>query len=83
MFLVCFQVLQAVRPKIEETGLWDFTQVFAQAYDYGMGIVLFTPIASLAWLPVISAFQDRFLFNEAFSRRLQIQQILAGKTKKA
>ncbi|KAF7112669.1 hypothetical protein RHSIM_RhsimUnG0205500 [Rhododendron simsii] len=75
-------VSQAVRPKIEETGLWDFTQVFAQAYDYGMGVVLFTPIASLAWLPVISAFQTRFLFNEAFSRRLQIQQILAGKQKK-
>ncbi|KAI8557991.1 hypothetical protein RHMOL_Rhmol04G0054100 [Rhododendron molle] len=75
-------VSQAVRPKIEETGLWDFTQVFAQAYDYGMGVVLFTPIVSLAWLPIVSAFQTRFLFNEAFSRRLQIQQILAGKTKK-
>ncbi|KAH7844337.1 hypothetical protein Vadar_026931 [Vaccinium darrowii] len=75
-------VSQAVRPKIDETGLWEFTQVFAQAYDYGMGVVLFAPIASLAWLPIISAFQTRFLFNEAFSRRLQIQQILAGKKKK-
>lgn len=73
------QVGQAVRPKIEGTGLWHFTRVFARAYDYGMGVVLFAPIASLAWLPVISAFQTRFLFNEAFSRRLQIQPILAGK----
>ncbi|WMV39602.1 hypothetical protein MTR67_032987 [Solanum verrucosum] len=72
---------QVVRPKIEGTGLWHFTRVFARAYDYGMGVVLFAPLASLAWLPIISAFQTRFLFNEAFSRRLQIQPILAGKKK--
>lgn len=75
------QVGQVVRPKIEGTGLWHFTRVFARAYDYGMGVVLFAPLASLAWLPIISAFQTRFLFNEAFSRRLQIQPILAGKKK--
>ncbi|KAI5662239.1 hypothetical protein M9H77_21562 [Catharanthus roseus] len=75
-------VAQAARPKIEGTALWHFTRVFAQAYDYGMGVVLFAPIASLAWLPIISAFQTRFLFNEAFSRRLHIQPILAGKKKK-
>ncbi|CAK9177253.1 unnamed protein product [Ilex paraguariensis] len=75
-------VAQAMRPKIEATGLWHFTRVFAQAYDYGMGVALFAPIASLAWLPIISAFQTRFLFNEAFSRRLQIQPILAGKKKR-
>lgn len=75
-------VAQAARPKIEGTALWHFTRVFTRAYDYGMGVVLFAPIASLAWLPIISAFQTRFLFNEAFSRRLQIQPILAGKNKK-
>ncbi|KAK3013532.1 hypothetical protein RJ639_008355 [Escallonia herrerae] len=74
-------VAQALRPKIETTGLWDFVEVFAQAYDYGMGIVLFAPIASLAWLPIISAFQTRFLFNEAYSRGVQIQPILPGKKK--
>ncbi|KAI3457533.1 hypothetical protein Pfo_014196 [Paulownia fortunei] len=74
-------VAQTLRPKIEGTGLWHFTWVFARAYDYGMGVVLFAPIAALAWLPIISAFQTRFLFNEAFSRRLQIQPILAGKKK--
>ncbi|KAL2476561.1 putative callose synthase 8 [Abeliophyllum distichum] len=72
---------QALRPKIEGTGLWHFIRVFARAYDYGMGVVLFAPVAILAWLPIISAFQTRFLFNEAFSRRLQIQPILAGKKK--
>ncbi|KAK4355329.1 hypothetical protein RND71_024300 [Anisodus tanguticus] len=73
------KVGQVMRPKIEGTGLWHFTRVFARAYDFGMGVVLFTPLASLAWLPIISAFQTRFLFTEAFSRRLQIQPILAGK----
>ncbi|KAL8512379.1 hypothetical protein ACS0TY_018750 [Phlomoides rotata] len=74
-------VSQTLRPKIEGTGLWHFTRVFACAYDYGMGIVLIAPLAVLAWLPIISAFQTRFLFNEAFSRRLQIQHILAAKKK--
>ncbi|XWS10813.1 hypothetical protein CRYUN_Cryun38cG0030100 [Craigia yunnanensis] len=74
-------VAQAVRPIIENTGFWHFTEVLAQAYDYGMGSVLFAPIAILAWLPIISAFQTRFLFNQAFNRHLQIQPILAGKKK--
>ncbi|KAM7498543.1 hypothetical protein LguiA_022957 [Lonicera macranthoides] len=60
---------------------WGLILVFAQAYDYGMGVVLFAPIASLAWLPIISAFQTRFLFNKAFSRNLHIQPILKGKKK--
>lgn len=75
------QVAQIARPKIEGTGLWHFVRVFARAYDYGMGVILIAPLSVLAWLPIISAFQTRFLFNEAFSRRLQIQHILAGKKK--
>ncbi|XP_042020484.1 putative callose synthase 8 isoform X2 [Salvia splendens] len=74
-------VAQIVRPTIEGTGLWHFVRVFARAYDYGMGVILIAPLSVLAWLPIISAFQTRFLFNEAFSRRLQIQHILAGKKK--
>ncbi|XP_010257761.1 PREDICTED: putative callose synthase 8 isoform X2 [Nelumbo nucifera] len=74
-------IAQAVRPMIEDTGLWDFVIVLAQAYDYGMGVVLFAPIAVLAWLPIISAFQTRFLFYDAINRRLQIKPILAGSKK--
>ncbi|XP_024979448.1 putative callose synthase 8 [Cynara cardunculus var. scolymus] len=74
-------VAQAFRPLIQGTVLWKFTRVFAQAYDFGMGIILFTPIACLAWLPSISAFQTQILFNRAFSRRLQIQPILKAKKK--
>uniref|UniRef100_A0A0E0NCD3 1,3-beta-glucan synthase n=1 Tax=Oryza rufipogon TaxID=4529 RepID=A0A0E0NCD3_ORYRU len=57
-------------------------KVIAHAYDYGMGSLLFFPIAALAWMPVISAIQTRVLFNRAFSRQLQIQPFIAGKTKR-
>ncbi|KAK7272638.1 hypothetical protein RJT34_29359 [Clitoria ternatea] len=76
------QIAQASRPKIQHTGLWDFTRALAREFDYGMGIFLFAPIAILAWLPIIKAFHARILFNEAFKRHLQIQPILAGKKKK-
>ncbi|KAI4323117.1 hypothetical protein L6164_022748 [Bauhinia variegata] len=74
-------IAQAVRPTIENAGLWDFTRALAREYDYGMGVILFAPVAILAWLPIIKAFHTRFLFNEAFKRHLQIQPILAGKRK--
>ncbi|XP_020251345.1 putative callose synthase 8 isoform X2 [Asparagus officinalis] len=75
-------VAQVFRPKIEEYAVWDSVQAIAQAYDYGMGSMLFAPIAALAWMPVISAIQTRVLFNQAFSKKLQIQPILPGKSKK-
>uniref|UniRef100_A0A0E0G4A0 1,3-beta-glucan synthase n=1 Tax=Oryza nivara TaxID=4536 RepID=A0A0E0G4A0_ORYNI len=61
---------------------WGLLLVIAHAYDYGMGSLLFFPIAALAWMPVISAIQTRVLFNRAFSRQLQIQPFIAGKTKR-
>ncbi|KNA15478.1 hypothetical protein SOVF_097910 [Spinacia oleracea] len=75
-------IAQTLRPLIENTGIWDFARVFARSYDYGMGVVLFAPISSFSWLPIISAFQTRFLFNEAYNRRLHIQPILQGKKKR-
>ncbi|KAK1301380.1 putative callose synthase 8 [Acorus calamus] len=72
----------AIRAKIEDYRIWDFVQALAQAYDYGMGFLLFVPIAALAWMPVISSIQTRVLFNQAFNRQLQIQPILAGRNKR-
>jgi callose synthase len=46
-----------------------------------MGLLLFTPVAILAWFPFVSEFQTRMLFNQAFSRGLQISRILGGQTK--
>lgn len=75
-------IVQVLRPKIEYYPIWEPIQVIAHAYDYGMGSLLFSPIAVLAWMPVISAIQTRVLFNRAFSRQLQIQPFIAGKTKR-
>ena len=47
-------------------------------YDAGMGILIFTPVAVLSWFPFVSTFQSRLLYNQAFSRGLEISLILAG-----
>ncbi|XP_061360871.1 callose synthase 10 [Gastrolobium bilobum] len=59
-------------------GLWDSVREFARMYDAGMGMIIFAPIAFLSWFPFISTFQSRLLFNQAFSRGLEISLILAG-----
>ncbi|XP_078177288.1 glucan synthase-like 4 isoform X2 [Carex rostrata] len=74
-------IVQVLRPRIEYYSIWEPIQAIAHAYDYGMGSLLFAPIAILAWLPVVSAIQTRVLFNQAFNRQLQIQPIVAGKSK--
>ncbi|EHA8590235.1 callose synthase 5 [Cocos nucifera] len=78
---VSVKIVQVLRPNIERYGIWEPIRVIAQAYDYGMGSLLFAPIAALAWMPVISAIQTRVLFHQAFYRQLQIQPILAAKRK--
>ncbi|KAM7274363.1 hypothetical protein ACFE04_029027 [Oxalis oulophora] len=59
-------------------GLWESVREFARMYDAGMGVVIFSPIAFLSWFPFVSTFQSRLLFNQAFSRGLEISLILAG-----
>ena len=76
------QISQACRPVVKKIGLWESVKALARAYEYLMGLVLFMPIAVLAWFPFISDFQTRLLFNQAFSRGLQISRILAGRKDK-
>ncbi|XP_048137131.1 callose synthase 10 isoform X2 [Rhodamnia argentea] len=59
-------------------GLWDSVREFARMYDAGMGMLIFAPVASLSWFPFVTTFQSRLLFNQAFSRGLEISLILAG-----
>ncbi|XP_021638598.2 callose synthase 10 isoform X2 [Hevea brasiliensis] len=59
-------------------GLWDSVREFARMYDAGMGMIIFAPISFLSWFPFVSTFQSRLLFNQAFSRGLEISLILAG-----
>ncbi|KAL3512615.1 hypothetical protein ACH5RR_025332 [Cinchona calisaya] len=63
---------------VRSLGLWDSVKEFARMYDAGMGMIIFAPIAMLSWFPFISTFQSRLLFNQAFSRGLEISLILAG-----
>jgi callose synthase len=63
---------------VKAIGMWGSVKALARGYEYLMAVVIFTPVAILAWFPFVSEFQTRLLFNQAFSRGLQIQRILAG-----
>lgn len=63
---------------VKRLGLWKSVSAIARLYDAGMGILLFIPIVVLSWFPFVSTFQTRLLFNQAFSRGLEISLILAG-----
>ncbi|EPS67914.1 hypothetical protein M569_06859, partial [Genlisea aurea] len=71
-------IAQACRPVVKAVGMWSSVKALARGYEYLMAIVIFAPVAILAWFPFVSEFQTRLLFNQAFSRGLQIQRILAG-----
>ncbi|XVE86251.1 hypothetical protein DITRI_Ditri18aG0020500 [Diplodiscus trichospermus] len=73
---------QALRSAFKGLGFWDSIKELARAYEYIMGLILFMPTAILSWFPFVSEFQTRLLFNQAFSRGLQISMILAGRKEK-
>ncbi|PIN24305.1 1,3-beta-glucan synthase/callose synthase catalytic subunit [Handroanthus impetiginosus] len=75
-FILCLAITW--KKVVKSLGLWDFVKEFARMYDAGMGILIFAPIAVLSWFPFVSTFQSRLLFNQAFSRGLEISLILAG-----
>ncbi|XP_011624302.2 callose synthase 5 [Amborella trichopoda] len=72
------QIAQACRPVMKAFGLWGSVKALARGYEYLMGLIIFTPVVVLAWFPFVSEFQTRLLFNQAFSRGLQISRILSG-----
>lgn len=76
-----FQIAQACRPIVKWAGLWGSVRAMARGYEIVMALILFTPIAFFAWFPFVSEFQTRMLFNQAFSRGLQISRILGGHKK--
>ncbi|CAL4956327.1 unnamed protein product [Urochloa decumbens] len=69
---------QACSPMLRRTMLWDSIMELGRSYENIMGLILFLPIGFLSWFPFVSEFQTRLLFNQAFSRGLQISRILAG-----
>ncbi|KAM0872122.1 hypothetical protein ACQ4PT_038938 [Festuca glaucescens] len=74
-------IAQACRSILKVAGLWGSVRALARAYEVIMGVMLFTPITVLSWFPFVSEFQTRMLFNQAFSRGLQISRILGGQKK--
>ncbi|KAM0048460.1 putative 1,3-beta-glucan synthase [Helianthus debilis subsp. tardiflorus] len=74
---------QACRPYIKDRGLWDSITEMGHAYEWLMGLAIFLPIAVLSWFSFVSEFQTRLLFNQAFSRGLQISMILVGRKDKS
>ncbi|CAN1759008.1 Callose synthase 7, partial [Linum perenne] len=73
---------QAWRGVFKGIGLWDSIKELGRAYEYIMGMVILTPTAVLSWFPFVNEFQTRLLFNQAFSRGLQISMILQGRKDK-
>ncbi|KAL5730362.1 Callose synthase 12 [Ranunculus cassubicifolius] len=75
--LIC--IGQVLRPFLQATIVWDTVVALARLYDILFGIIVMAPVAFLSWMPGFQAMQTRILFNEAFSRGLQISRILTGK----
>jgi callose synthase len=80
-YLIIMQIAQALKPVERRAGFWESVKTLARGYEVIMGLLLFTPVAFLAWFPFVSEFQTRMLFNQAFSRGLQISRILGGQRK--
>lgn len=72
-------IAQVLRPFLQTTVVWDTVVALARLYDLMFGVIVMAPVAFLSWLPEFQSMQTRILFNEAFSRGLQISLLLAGK----
>ncbi|KAG6467429.1 hypothetical protein ZIOFF_074752 [Zingiber officinale] len=68
----------AWKPVLKKLRIWKSVRTLARLYDAGMGMFIIVPIAMFSWLPFVSTFQTRLLFNQAFSRGLEISLILSG-----
>ncbi|XAR66463.1 1,3-beta-glucan synthase [Bertholletia excelsa] len=72
-------IAQVLRPFLESTVVWDTVVALGRLYDMLFGLIVMAPLAMLSWMPGFQSMQTRILFNEAFSRGLQISRILTGK----
>ncbi|GKC14069.1 hypothetical protein Tco_1010851 [Tanacetum coccineum] len=66
------EIAQACRPVVKGLRMWGSVKALGRGYEYLMGVMIFTPVAILAWFPIVYDFQTSLLFNQAFSRGLQI-----------
>jgi len=76
-------IAQVLKPFLQSSIVWQTVIAVARLYEITFGIIVMIPMAILSWLPGFQSMQTRILFNEAFSRGLQISHILAGKKSNA
>jgi len=76
-------IAQVLKPFLQSSIVWEMVIAVARLYEVTFGIIVMIPMAILSWLPGFQSMQTRILFNEAFSRGLQISRILAGKKSNA
>lgn len=76
-------IAQVLKPFLQSTLVWETVVSLARLYDMMFGIIVMAPMALLSWMPGFQSMQTRILFNEAFSRGLQISRILTGKNSNA
>lgn len=72
-------IAQVLRPFLQSSIVWETVVSLARLYDMMFGLIVMVPLAFLSWMPGFQQMQTRILFNEAFSRGLQISRILTGK----
>ncbi|KAG6527265.1 hypothetical protein ZIOFF_009362 [Zingiber officinale] len=72
-------IAQVFKPFLQDTVLWESVIAVARFYEIMFGVIVMAPVALLSWLPGSQEMQTRMLFNQAFSRGLQISKILIGK----
>ncbi|KAF7151972.1 hypothetical protein RHSIM_Rhsim02G0129600 [Rhododendron simsii] len=72
-------IAQVLKPFLQSTVVWETVVSVARLYDMLFGLVVMAPLAMLSWMPGFQSMQTRILFNEAFSRGLQISRIITGK----
>lgn len=68
-----------LKPFLVHTNAWSLVVAVARLYDLAIGIMVMIPLAVLSWFPGFQAMQTRLLFNQAFSRGLQISRMLSAK----
>nr|CAB3473502.1 unnamed protein product [Digitaria exilis] len=71
-----FHIGQACSAFRKRTVPWHCIMDLARLYDNIIGLIVFLIVGFLSWFPFISEFQTRILFNQAFSRGLQISRLL-------
>lgn len=75
-------IAQVLRPLLQKTVIWEVVMAVARLYEIMFAVIVLIPVALLSWLPGFQSMQTRILFNDAFSRGLQIFQIISGKKSK-